>query len=223
MIQQFGSDELEWSITNAPPGIPKWGRVKLEDLFGNYSFDFVGANYATGKIQKQRNLMAYYNLAMQSPYAIQGEFLREIARSMDIPFANRLLKTDQQVQQEMQAQTASRQQEELLRELFKIEGKAVVEQIKKPEFMPEGSVTIAGPAQPHGEAIQKQIEEYLGGALESVLGQQPGGPVGPPPIHSVGRPRSAQFEGPIPGVDQNNIDRGPSQAIGKNAMGMAGM
>src|SRR4029077_18418968 len=62
MIQQFGTDELEWSITNAPPGIPKWGHVRLTDLFGDYAFDFVGANYATGKVIKQRNLMAYYNL-----------------------------------------------------------------------------------------------------------------------------------------------------------------
>lgn len=220
MIQQFGTDELEWSITNAPPGIPKWGHVKLTDLFGDYAFDFVGANYATGKVVKQRNLMAFYNLAMQSPYCMQGEFLREIARSMEIPFAARLLKTDQQVQQDQQAQTQQRQQEELIRELLKIEGKIVNTQAGKPEFMPEGSVMVSDPAQPHAEAVQQQVEFYLGGAVESLLGQAP--PPTVPPIHPVGRPKQAQFEGPIPGGKQQDSMRSFGQDMGPNGTGMAG-
>src|SRR6266550_5173834 len=130
MIQQFGTDELEYSITNSNPEIPKFGRVKLADLLGNYEFDFVAANYATGKVVKQRNLMAFYNLAIQSPYAQQGEFLREIARAMEIPFAARLLKTDQQVQQESQSQQQAQFQNELIQHLLKFETKAAVEQIK---------------------------------------------------------------------------------------------
>ena len=221
MIQQFGTDELEWNITNAPPGIPKWGHVKLTDLFGDYAFDFVGANYATGKVVKQRNLMAFYNLAMQSPYANQGEFLREIARSMEIPFASRLLKPDQQVQQEQQAQTSARQQEELIKELLKIEGKLVSTQAGKPEFMPEGSTIISDQGQPHAEAIQKQIEFYLGDAVQSVMGQAP--PPAVPPIHPVGGPKKAQFEGPIPGGKQQDSMRGLAQDMGPNGTGLAGV
>jgi hypothetical protein len=221
MIQQFGSDELEWSITNAPPGIPKWGHVRLADLFGNYAFDFVGANYATGKQIKQRNLMAFYNLAMQSPYCQQGEFLREIARCMEIPFATRLLKTDQQVAQEMQQQNLARQQEELIRELLKLEGKAMNTQLGKPEFRPEGSVMIADPGQPHGEAVQQQVEAYLGQAVESVLGVAP--PPTVAPIHPVGQPKKSGFEGPIPGGQQRDMMRATGQDMGTNSTGQAGM
>ena len=220
MIQQFGTDELEWSITNAPPGIPKWGHVRLTDLFGDYAFDFVGANYATGKVVKQRNLMAFYNLAMQSPYANQGEFLREIARSMEIPFAARLLKTDQQVQQESQAQTQARQQEELIRELLKIEGKLVTTQAGKPEFMPINSKMISDPAQPHAEAIQDQVEYYLGNAVENLMGSAP--PPTVAPIHPVGQPKTGAFEGPIPGGQFSDQQRSLGQDMGMNKLGPSG-
>lgn len=220
MIQQFGSDEMEWSITDAPPGIPKWGRVSLQDLLGNYEFDFVAANYATGKVTKQRNLMAFYNLAMQSPYANQGKFLREIARCMEIPFAASLLKTDQQVQQEQQAAQSSAQQEELIRELLKLEGKAMVAQVGKPEFRPTKSVMISEPGQSHGEAIQREVEAYLGQAVEAVMGQ--GQPPTVPPIHPVGQPKKSQFEGPIPGGAPSDSERSFGQNMGENGMGLAG-
>ncbi len=220
MIQQFGSDELEWSITNAPPGIPKWGHVSLTDLFGDYAFDFVGANYATGKVVKQRNLMAFYNLAMQSPYAIQGEFLKEIARCMEVSNYSRLLKSDQQVQQEQQSATQARQQEELIKELFKMEAKMVNTQLGKPEFRPENSTLISDPTQPHGEAIQQQVEQYLGNAVEAVMGYAPT-PV-TPPIHPVGQPKKAQFEGPIPGGKGQDTMRSMGQDMGPNGMGTAG-
>lgn len=220
MIQQFGTDEMEWSITAAPPGIPKWGHVRLTDLFGNYAFDFVGANYATGKLVKQRNLMAFYNLAMQSPYANQGEFLREIARCMDIPFAVRLLKTDQQVAQESQANRLAAQQEELVRELLKMEGKILNTQAGKPEFRPENSTMISDPAQPHAEAVQAQMEQYLGDTVESILGVAP--PTTTPPIHPVGRPRSDKLEGEIPGVQAKDMSRMTGQDLGMNSMGMGG-
>jgi len=220
MIQQFGTDELEWSITNAPPGIPKWGHVRLTDLFGDYAFDFVGANYATGKVVKQRNLMAFYNLASQSPYANQGEFLREIARSMEIPFASRLLKTDQQVMQEQQSATQSRQQEELIRELLKIEGKVLNTQAGKPEFRPENSTMISDAGQPHAEAVQQQMEYYLGSAVENLMGSAP--PPTVAPIHPVGHPKTKQFEGPIPGGQARDSQRSLGQDMGMNSLGLAG-
>lgn len=201
LIQQYGNDTMEYSITNAPPGIPKYGQVKLEDLIGNYSFDFVGANYATGKVVKQRNLMAFYNIAMQSPYANQSEFLREIAKSMEIPYANRLLRSDQEVQQQQQAQQNAMMQQQILAELLKFEGKAVVAGIQKKE---PNMITE------HAHNVQKQVEDYL---LE-----QAGVPVAPQlmPHHHEGHPNTTgQVE--IPGGDTADQLRGFGQAHGGNS------
>jgi len=221
MIQQFGTDELEYSITNSNPEIPKFGRVKLADLLGNYEFDFVAANYATGKVVKQRNLMAFYNLAIQSPYAQQGEFLREIARAMEIPFAARLLKTDQQVQQESQSQQQAQFQNELIQHLLKFETKAAVEQIKKPEFMPAGSVAAPTEQVKHGAAIQDIVENYLADTADQLFGFQPGTePIRPP--GREGKPRKSQFEGNIPGGSQQDSERGFAQSMGANSLGTGG-
>jgi hypothetical protein len=219
MIQQFGTDMMEFSITNAQPDIPKWGYVPLESLLGNYEFDFVAANYATGKVVKQRNLMAFYNLAMQSPYALQGEFLREIALAMEIPNGNRLLKTDQQVQQESQQSNEARQQEMLMDHLLKFESKAAIEQIKKPEFMPNTSVPTFSPQVAHGAAIQAEVEQFLADTYDQMTGGQS---TGSEPIHPVGRPRQSQFEGQIPGMTGGDEMRGFGQQNGANAVGNSG-
>lgn len=206
MIQQFGSDELEYSITNAPPGIPKYGRVKLEDLVGNYSFDFVAANYATGKVVKQRNMMAFYNIAIQSPYVNQGEFLREIGKCMEIPYMNRLLKSDQQVQQEQQQAQNSAIQAEVLRELLKFENKALVAGISKKE--PNMGVTS------HAMDVQQAVEDYLA--------ETAGLPEAPPAGHHNNEGRrdaggAAALE--TPGGDTADQMRGFSQSNGGNALG----
>jgi len=221
MIQQFGTDEMEFSITSANPEIPKYGRVKLEDLLGNYEFDFVAANYATGKVVKQRNLMAFYNLAMQSPYANQGEFLREIARSMEIPFANRLLKTDQQVQQSSQQQQEAQFQNELIQHLLKFETKAAIEQIKKPEFMPAKSIPAPTEQVKHGAAIQDIVENYLADTADQLFGFQPGTePIRPP--GREGGQRKSQFEGTIPGGQAKDSERSFAQDMGANSLGTGG-
>lgn len=206
LIQQYGSDEMEYSITNAPPGIPKYGRVKLEDIIGNYSFDFVAANYATGKVVKQRNMMAFYNIAMQSPYANQGEFLREIAKCMEIPYANRLLKSEQEVMQASQAQQQAAIQQEVLKELLKMEGKAVVAAIGKAE---PNTVTA------HAKDVQETVEEVLMNAA--------GVPVAPhdmPHNHEGRRNTGNPME--IPGGDMADQMRGFSQANGANSLGTSG-
>src|SRR5690242_5484319 len=208
MIQQFGSAEMEYEITNAAPGIEKYGRVPLESLIGNYSFDFVGANYATGKIIKQRNLMAFYNIAMQSPYAVQGEFLREIGRCMEIPFVQRLIKSDQQVMQEQaQAQQANMQQA-LVTKLLDIEGKAVIAEVGKKTDTPEPQIQ-------HGMDVQQVIEEYLQSTADLLV---------PPPQagRHEGRPATSQHEGAIPGGNAGNDMQGFAQAMGANALGTAG-
>lgn len=212
MIQQFGTDKMEYSITNAPPGIPKYGQIPLEELVGAYSFDFVGANYATGKVVKQRNLMAFYNLAMQSPFCNQGPFLQEIARAMEIPFANRLLKPIEQVQQEQQKSQQLQVQLSVMEKLLDFEKDALVKSLakKEPNIVTE-----------HALAIQQQVEAYL----EQVAGQEHLGlPFeGVPPQNQMneGRPPGPQFEGQIPGASQPDM-YGEAQSMGANAMGMGG-
>jgi hypothetical protein len=214
MIQQFGTDELEWDITNAQPGIPKYGRVKLESLIGNYSFDFVGANYATGKVIKQRNLMAFYNIAMQSPYAQQGEFLREIARAMEIPYANRLLKSEQEVQQAASQAQQSTFQQEVLHKLLDFESKALVAEVGKKE---PNSVTG------HGAEVQQAIEDYLEQTAEQMLGtgEGPFAGRGENSMHE-GNQATQQMEGQIPGGGSTDQMRGFAQDMGMNALGTAG-
>jgi hypothetical protein len=217
MIQQFGTNEMEFSITNASPSIPKYGRVPLASLIGNYEYDFVAANYATGKVVKQRNLMAFYNLAQQSPYCVQSAFLEEIAKSMEISNYKKLLKSDQQVQMEQQANAQKQQQMAIIEKLMDTEGKLLADGIKRKNFG-KNDVRM-DPITIHAHDVQTQLEDYL---LE-----QAGIPVeaGPPQMgpNSEGRPRESQFEGQIPGGNPEDVDRSFAQNNGANGMGSPGM
>lgn len=209
MVQQFCSDYVEYQVTDAPPAIPKVGRVALENIIGNYDFDFVGANYATNKVVRQRNMMAFYQIAMQSPYANQGEFLREIAKVMEIPNAARLMKSDQQVQMEQQQAMASQQQAMVLEKALDTESKAIVAEVsKKHEDDPS---TVA-----HGLEMQEILENMLAAAGEI---QAPG----PKANRREGRPATRQPEGNIPGTGPTGPTRSLAQSQGANAMGLAGM
>ena len=120
----------------------------------------------------------------------------------------------------MQASTLARQQEEIVRELFKMEAKIVNTQAGKPEFMPENAIQLVPPGQPHGEAVQAEVERYLADAVSSVMGQGP--PPTAPPIHPVGRPKTRQFEGPIPGGQAKDSMRQSGQELGLNKIGLGG-
>lgn len=216
LIQQYGSDQMEYSITNTPPGIPKYGTVPLETLIGGYDFDFVAANYATGKVVKQRNLMAFYNIAMQSPYANQSAFLQEIARSMEIPFANRLLKSEQQVQQEQQQQMQSQTQMKVMEKLLDFESDALVKSLakKEPNLVTEHALAV----QQHVEDFLQQQAEQEGLSLQMEAGpaqnqMHVGPPMGP----------GAQFEGQIPGTEGSTQDNSFAQSMGSNALGIPGI
>lgn len=212
LIQQYGTAEMEYDITGQMPGIPKYGRVPLASIIGSYSFDFVGANYATGKVVKQRNLMAFYNIAMQSPYANQGEFLREIARCMEISNSNRLLKPDQQVQEEAAQSRQMAYQEELTRELLKIEGKAL------PAALGQAGKEGSGDAiAKRAQEVQQVVENYLQDTVDMVFPPHP-----PETGRHVGRPAQSQHEGQIPGGSGGTEMSSFAQAMGANALGTAG-
>ena len=216
LIQQYGSDEMEYSITNAPPGIPKYGTVPLSTLVGGYDFDFVAANYATGKVVKQRNLMAFYNIAMQSPYCVQSMFLQEIARAMEIPYANRLLKSEQQVQQEQQQKMQTQTQMQVMEKLLDFESNALVASLakKEPNIVTEHALDV----QQHVESFLEQTAQQEGINVDMEAGppenqMHVGPPMGP----------GGQFEGQIPGTDAGTQNNAEAQDLGANSLGTAGM
>lgn len=104
MIQQYMTDPEEILITKAATAmIPKWQFIQPAQIIGNYEFNMTAANYATNKTVRQRNLMTFAQIAMNSPYWKQGEGLREIAKVLEIRNADDMLKNDQEVQMEQQA------------------------------------------------------------------------------------------------------------------------
>lgn len=209
MIQQFVGDYAEYQITDAPPGIPKVGRIPLENLIGNFDFDFVAANYATNKVVRQRNMMAFYQIAMQSPYANQGEFLREVGKVMEIPNVNRLLKPDQQVMMEQQQSMVAQQQALIIEKILDTESKAIVAEVGKAE---PNSVTA------HGKEMQQVIENMLAAAGDLTPQQAP-----PQPGPKEGRPATRQPEGQIPGGGHMSTQRSVAQSNGANALGLGQM
>lgn len=210
MIQQYCTDYVEYEMTGAAPGIPKLGTIPLEQLVGNYSFDFVGANYATNKVIRQRNLMGFYQLASQTPYANQGAFLAEMGKVMEIPNISRLVKSDQQVMQEQQQGVQQQQEMMLLEKLLDTESKALVAELGKAE--PNG-VTA------HALEVQEIIEDMLetAGELRASAGSPPG------PKAKEGRPSRNQPEGKTPGSDGTGAARSLGQDMGANGLGLGGM
>src|SRR5882672_3611746 len=114
MVQQFMSDAEEVQMTKQPPMIPKWVSISPAEIIGNFEFNLVAANYATNKQVRQRNLMAFANIAMNTPYWRAGEGLREIGKVMEIRNINDLIKSDEEVQMEQQAQMQQQMQMALL-------------------------------------------------------------------------------------------------------------
>ena len=129
-VQQFITDQQEVMITEAPPGIPKQIMVQPEELIGAIHFNLVAANYATNKLVRQRNLLAWFNLMMQSPFFNQYEGFREMAKVFEVRNVNRMLKTPQQVQMEQQQQMAQQIQMMILESMLQTEGKARLQQSK---------------------------------------------------------------------------------------------
>lgn len=194
MIQQFMTDAEEVQITKDQPKIPKWVSISPEEIIGNFEFNLVAANYATNKIVRQRNLMAFANLAQQSPYWKQGEGLREIGKVMEIRNVSELLYSDEEVAQ-MQAVAHQQQMQQLLLE-------KVVDT--------ESQLEVAREAGKFKAAAQ--------GGSKSRPKQPSTGHHRP-----EGRPRKSQFEGNIPGVNPSSEMRELGQNMGANALGLGGL
>lgn len=157
MIQQFVTTPEEVLITkNQQSNLPKFYQVHPEELIGSFDFDLVAANYSENKIVRQRNILAFANLAAQSPYLNEYPALMELAKIFEIRNAERMLKTPEQVMAEQQA--AQKQQMEMMifESMLNTESKARLSQSKpspggkdatgrpRSPMMPEGKIPGAG-------------------------------------------------------------------------------
>ena len=133
LIQQYMTDPEEVEITKSPmgPQIPKWQMIQPEQIIGNFEFNMVAANYATNKMVRQRNLMAFQQIAMQSPYWRFGEGLSELGKVMEIHNINDLIKSDQEVQMEQEQAQQHEMQMALLQNVVQTESKAYVNKSKE--------------------------------------------------------------------------------------------
>lgn len=130
MVQQYLSDPIEVQITGENPAIKKWITLQPEELIGTLDFDLVAANYASNRIIRQRNLLALFNLAAQSPYLNQYEALKELFKAFEVRNTNKLLYTPPQVQQIQMAQQAQNVKMMMLESMLDTESKARQSQSK---------------------------------------------------------------------------------------------
>lgn len=195
MIQQFMTDREEILLTKTPtPLIPKWQVIDPEQIIGNYEFNLTAANYATNKTVRQRNLMAFAQIAQQTPYWRAGEGLREIAKVLEIRNADDLIKSEQEVQQEQQQAQHEALQHEFIEKVLDT----------------ESALTVA-------EAGAKYKAKHT---PPKSGGSSPHKPVAHRP---EGRPATKQHEGAIPGVGANSEVREFAQNMGSNALGLSGL
>ena len=195
MIQQYMSDPEEILITKNPtPVIPKWQAIDPAQIIGNFEFNLTAANYATNKVVRQRNLMAFAQIAQTTPYWRAGEGLREIGKVLEIRNVNALIKSEQEVQMEQQA--ALQQQMQM--------------QFMEKALDTESSLTVA-------EAGAK-YKAKAAAAKES--GKNPSPPSSKRP---EGRPAGVEHERQIPGANAQNPVRELSQNMGATALGLQGL
>ena len=149
LIQQYVTDPIEVRITDAPAAIEKWPIVTPEQLIGNFDFELAAANYASNKILRQRNILAWANLAVQSPFLNQHELLKELAKIFEIRNINRILYTPEQVAQMQQAQLEQEVKMMMLESALQTESKARLAQAK-----PQPAGASKGAGRPRG--VQKE-------------------------------------------------------------------
>lgn len=148
LVQQFLTDEEEVLITDEQAMVPKFFHVQPAELIGSVSFDLVGAQYATNKMAKQRNVLAFAQLAgqMAPEYIDPYKALIELGKLFEIPNIKEVLKTPEQVAFEQQQ--AQKQQMEMLmfETALQTESAARIAQ-SKPK--PAGAGQGSGGGRPH--------------------------------------------------------------------------
>jgi hypothetical protein len=200
MIQQYVTDEQEVEITDAPPGIQKFYRISPAQLLGNMDFDIVASNYASNKVVRQRNLLAFANLAAQSNYLMERPALEEMGKIFEIRNIRSMLKTDEQLQQEamgaMQAEKEMKAYDAQIEAALMILQARLNAMVNASKPAPTGGGSSGG-----GSSVKRPSRQGQGG----------------------GRPRGAQSEGKIPGSGITSAVREFSQNMGLTALGLGGL
>ena len=121
---------MEFQITGENPSIKKWVTLQPEELIGTLDFDLVAANYASNRIIRQRNLLALFNVASQSPYLNQYEAFKELFKAFEVRNVNKLLYTPPQVQMMQLQQQEKEIKTMMLQAMMDTESKARIAQSK---------------------------------------------------------------------------------------------
>lgn len=219
MVQQFMTHAEEVRITDSAAVISKWPLVSPEQLIGDFDFDLVAANYATNKIVRQRNFLAFANWAIKTPYLNVPEFLKETAKIFEVRNLHRLLKSEAQVQSEMEQTQRSQMQLMLLEKLLDFESDALQAELKRPQVSKND--TGLDPMSVRAQKVQEFIEDYMA----STAGIPVEAPHPSALLHGAqpGRPRSGmQPEGQLPGAGNTTPARDVGQMLGANGMGLGG-
>lgn len=162
MCQQFLSDPQEVQITKAQgPQFQKWVTIDPADLIGSFDFNLVAANYSTNKELRQRNFMSFMQLAQQTPYWRMGEGIREAGKLLEVHNINDLIKSDQEVQMEQQAEQQHELQMALLQKVVDVEGKVEVAKAKGDSQVASGG---------HGKAKEGRKSANLPMPGQSAIG-----------------------------------------------------
>jgi hypothetical protein len=130
MVQQYMSDPIEVQITGEAPGIKKWLTLAPSEIIGTLDFDLVAANYASNRMIRQRNLMALYNIAAQSPFLDQYEALKELFKAFEVRNIDKMLHTPPEVQMMQMQQQEQMIKQMMLEKAMDVEGKARIGQSK---------------------------------------------------------------------------------------------
>jgi hypothetical protein len=213
MIQQYMTDEEEVRITKEQPGIQKYPLVKPEELIGNFDFELVAANYATNKVVRQRNLLAFANWAAQTPYWNWPGAIEEFSKIFEIRNVYKMIKPEQQVQAEQQQQQQSQAHMMLLEKILETESKSIVAELsRKP-----GEQGGLDAATKHAMEVQEFLESFLqnsGGVPVEQMHQTP------PGMNSD--VTSAQPQRAIAGVGTKHSVRSMGQSMRSNGIGIGG-
>lgn len=163
MIQQYITGPEEMLITKEPEGIPKFYQVQPEELIGSFDFNIVAANYAENKQIRQRNLLAFAQLAAQSPFLNQYEGLKELAKVFEVRNINRILKTPQQVATE-QAQAMQQEMKMMIfQAMLEAETKSKIAAAKPGPGQGAGGGrprTSGSPGRTPGAGLDSAIREF---------------------------------------------------------------
>lgn len=107
-----------------------FGKIFAGDIHPDYDYcaRYTAMEPALGKFARTQQLVQMAQMWMQSPWINQYQMMRTMFELLDIQETEMLLKTPEQMQQEMQAQVQQQMMAEQAKQRFQTEGKLAVNQ-----------------------------------------------------------------------------------------------